>query len=207
VGLFVHDYDNDKNDKKTETIPDSVLTVGRLEEKKGYRYALEAIAIVKETIPSIQYYIIGEGTLRAELVRYAEELGVSDCCHFLGAQDADTVRAYYQTRAAFMLASVTAANGDMEGQALVLQEAQASGLPVVSTLHNGIPEGVIPDETGFLVPEKDSAALAEKLIVLLRDAPLRERMGEAGRRFIAGKYDMARVVARLHDLYRSALAG
>jgi len=205
VGLFTKDYETIET---IEKIPDSVLTVGRLEEKKGYRYALEAIALVRKSVPAIQYYIIGEGTLRDELVRYAGELGIADCCHFLGTLPSSEVTRYYHKCAVFMLASVTAHNGDMEGQGLVLQEAQAAGLPVVSTLHNGIPEGVLQYNGGdILVPEKDNAALAEKLVLLLRDKFLREQMGKDGKEFVRNKYDMSIIVKQLNTLYNSFTNG
>lgn len=199
VGLFADDFIIGGGGG----IPNSVLTVGRLEEKKGHKYSLEAIKMASETVNSIQYYIIGEGTLRDELVKYAEELGIIDRCHFLGICAEDEVKEYYQKCSIFLLSSVTAANGDMEGQGLVLQEAQASGLPVVSTMHNGIPEGVLADKSGFLVPEKDSEALAEKIIILLQNEQLRKEMGEAGRKFVEEKYDMAIIVKRLNELYSS----
>jgi colanic acid/amylovoran biosynthesis glycosyltransferase len=198
VGLFVNDFIMERN-----VIPDSVLTVGRLEEKKGHKYSLEAIKMASKTVNSIQYYIIGEGTLRGELVRYAEELDIIDRCHFLGICAEDEVKKYYQQCSVFLLSSVTAANGDMEGQGLVLQEAQASGIPVVSTMHNGIPEGVLADKSGFLVPERDSEALAEKIIILLQNKRLRKKMGESGRKFVEEKYDMAVIVKRLNELYSS----
>jgi len=202
VGLFAKDYEGTE---LAEKIPDSVLTVGRLEEKKGYRYALEAVALARKSVLAIQYYIIGDGTLRDELVRYAGKLGITDCCHFLGALESREVGRFYMKCAVFMLASVTARNGDMEGQGLVLQEAQAAGLPVVSTLHNGIPEGVFSGYGGgTLVPEKDSAALAEKLVVLLCDKALRERMGKDGKEFVRNKYDMNIIVRQLNALYRNS---
>jgi glycosyltransferase involved in cell wall biosynthesis len=82
---------------------------------------------------------------------------------------------------------------------------------VVSTLHNGIPEGIISgamlntggggDAISTLVPEKDSAALAEKITLLLHGDALRAKLGEAGRDFVRGKYDMAAIIPRLHALY------
>jgi colanic acid/amylovoran biosynthesis glycosyltransferase len=198
VGLFVNDFIMGWN-----VIPNSVLTVGRLEEKKGYKYSLEAIKMASKTINSIQYYIIGAGALHDELVKYAEELGIIDRCHFLGICAEDEVKEYYQKCSVFLLSSVTAANGDMEGQGLVLQEAQASGIPVISTVHNGIPEGVLANKSGFLVPERDSEALAEKIIILLQNEQLRKEMGEAGRKFVEEKYDMAIIVKRLNELYSS----
>jgi colanic acid/amylovoran biosynthesis glycosyltransferase len=194
VGLFFNDFFDDK-------MPDSVLTVGRLEEKKGYVYSLEAIARAKESIPSIKYYLIGDGSLREELEAYAEELGIGGNCHFLGARSDVEVRSYYKRCEVFMLPSVTAANGDMEGQGLVLQEAQASGLPVISTLHNGIPDGVLQEKTGFLLPEKNSSLLAEKLVLLLQNEALRKEMGRAGQAFVKDKYDVPVIVQQFNQFY------
>jgi len=186
---------------RSKIIPDSVLTVGRLEEKKGHRYALEAIALVKKEIPGVQYYMAGEGSLMGSLKVYAEELGIAGCCHFVGVCTNSQVKELYSTCAVFTLPSVTASNGDMEGQGLVIQEAQVCGLPVVTTLHNGIPDGLLDDISGYLVPEKDSAALAEKILLLIRDSALREKMGKTGKAFAAGKYDIGPITSNLIGYY------
>jgi colanic acid/amylovoran biosynthesis glycosyltransferase len=91
----------------------------------------------------------------------------------------------------------------MEGQGLVLQEAQALGLPVVSTLHNGIPEGVLNGKSGFLVPEKNSKSLAERIIALLQDKELRQKMGETGRQFVREKYDIPVIVKQYNAYYEN----
>jgi colanic acid/amylovoran biosynthesis glycosyltransferase len=93
----------------------------------------------------------------------------------------------------------------MEGQGLVLQEAQATGLPVIATLHNGFPEGIIDGETGFLVPERDPDAIAQRVIALASDPPLRLRMGAAARRFVEKKYKIAGICRRLIDVYTEAV--
>jgi colanic acid/amylovoran biosynthesis glycosyltransferase len=200
VGLFLDDFTPDKNINK---IPLSVITIGRLEEKKGYPYSLEAIAYVKEIMPSVVYYIIGDGTLFHDLFVYAQKLNVAENCHFLGARTNVEVRQRLNQCEVFMLPSITASNGDMEGQGLVLQEAQALGLPVISTLHNGIPEGVLNGKSGFLVPEKDSKSLAKKIIALLQDKELRQKMGETGRQFVKGKYDIPVIVKQYNTYYEN----
>lgn len=184
----------------------TVLTVGRLVAKKGHRYALEAIALLKPRFPGLRYLIAGDGPLRDALEAQVRDLGIGDVVEFLGARRDQEVAALYRRASVFVLPSVTAPDGDMEGQGLVLQEAQASALPVVSTLHNGIPDGVLDGESGFLVPEKDPAALADRIGALLDDAEKRERMGRAGRTFVAGRYDIPVLTRDLVDLY-SRLAG
>lgn len=200
AGLFFDDFR--PNAGTVEKIPLSILTVGRLEEKKGYRYSLAAVALVKKTFPEVRYFIAGTGSLRKELEELAGELGIAENCRFLGPLTGGRIREHYRQCEIFVLASVTAPDGDMEGQGLVLQEAQASGVPVISTLHNGIPDGVLENKSGFLVPEKDSAALAEKITLLFGDPGLREKMGEAGIEFVRHKYDMPLIVEQYNKCYR-----
>jgi colanic acid/amylovoran biosynthesis glycosyltransferase len=197
-GLFFSEFYDKEMGKK---IPNSVLTVGRLEEKKGYFYSLEAIARAKALIPSIQYYIIGDGSLYDKLINHAKNLNIIDNCRFLKARTNVEVKKYYKQCEIFMLSSITASNGDMEGQGLVLQEAQASGLPVISTLHNGIPDGILRDKSGFLVPEKDSHLLAEKIILLLQNDELRRQMGKAGVQFVQERYDMPVIIEKYNKCY------
>lgn len=186
----------------TERIPNTVLTVGRLEEKKGHKYALEAIAIIRRSIPDIQYFIIGGGSLETELKTLAVNLGIWDNCHFMGSCLGSEVKKYYASCSVFTLPSVTATNGDMEGQGLVLQEAQICGMPVVSTIHNGIPDGILDGETGYLVPEKDSSRLAERLQFLLKNPEICSRFAERGKEFVANKYDISVTTDSLVLLYK-----
>lgn len=179
-----------------------VLTVGRMVEKKGHRYVLEAIAALREVIPGLRYRMVGDGSLRRSLEAQAETLGIADICDFLGAQTADVVRDEYAECDIFVLASVTAAGGDMEGQGLVLQEAQAMGVPVVSTYHNGIPDGVLEGETGILVPERDVEGLHRAIESLWSDP---ERIASMGRRavgFVRERYDTAAVTEKLEETLR-----
>ena len=126
---------------------------------------------------------------------------------FLGAVEQNEVLNLYQKAHIFILPSVTASNGDREGQALVLQEAQATGLPVVSTLHNGIPEGVLDGKSGFLVPERDVNALAERLNYLIEHPELWPKMGFAGRKFVEEKYDIKKLTQQLVEIYQNLIKG
>ncbi|MEM9090979.1 MAG: glycosyltransferase, partial [Cyanobacteria bacterium P01_F01_bin.53] len=92
-----------------------------------------------------------------------------------------------------------------EGQGLVLQEAQATGLPVLSTIHNGIPDGVLDGESGFLVAEKDINALAEKLNYLIENPKARIEMGKIGRKFMEEHYDNEKITKKLINLYKQIL--
>lgn len=118
----------------------------------------------------------------------------------------DKVKQFYQQAHVFLLPSVTAKNGDTEGQGLVLQEAQSTGIPVLATLHNGFPDSVIDGTTGFLVPERDPEALCEKLTLLANDEQLCINMGKMGRAFVENNFDSAIIGAELTVEYEKLLA-
>jgi colanic acid/amylovoran biosynthesis glycosyltransferase len=197
--LIAEEYSGIGKDVARE--PRALLTVGRLEEKKGHRYALEAFARVRDRVPDAVYYVAGAGSLEVSLRETAKGLGVEDAVHFLGLCDAAEVRRLYARASVFTLPSVTASNGDMEGQGLVLQEAQICGVPVVTTRHNGIPDGLVDGETGFLVEERDVVALADRIEYLLTHDAERAEMGRKGRDFVAGKYDIGPITETLKGIY------
>jgi len=185
--------------------PIKILTVGRLVEKKGHEYAIKAIAKIVKKHKNIKYIVAGDGPLRTNLENLALKLGIMNHVEFLGAVEQNKVLNLYQQAHIFILPSVTASNGDREGQALVLQEAQATGLPVVSTLHNGIPEGVLDGKSGFLVPERDVDALAEKLEYLIEHPEIWPKMGRYGRKFVEEHYDIKKLNKRLIEIYQNLL--
>jgi colanic acid/amylovoran biosynthesis glycosyltransferase len=187
--------------------PLRILTIARLAEKKGVEYAIQAAAILRYTGQELVYRIVGEGPLRPRLEALARELDVEDIVHFVGPRDHDGVLEALNWAHVLVAPSVTAASGDQEGIPNVLKEAMATGLPVVSTLHSGIPELVEDGVSGFLVPERDAQALAERL-KHLADHPERWlEMGRAGRKRIEADYDSARLNQRLLDLYQQVACG
>jgi len=182
-----------------------ILTVGRLVEKKGHKYAIQAIAKIIKKYKNIKYIVAGEGFLRNELEELVEDLRIKKYVKFLGAVERKEVLKLYQQAHIFVLSSVTASNGDQEGQALVIQEAQAMGLPIVSTLHNGIPEGVLDGKSGFLVPEGDVRAISEKLEYLIEHPEIWPNMGQCGRKFVEERYDINKLNQRLVEIYQNLI--
>jgi colanic acid/amylovoran biosynthesis glycosyltransferase len=149
--------------------------------------------------------VIGAGPLRADYEARAVELGVR--CRFLGVQPTAVVRDRMSRASVFCVPSVVAASGDAEGFGMVFIEAQAMGLPVVSTLSGGIPEAVKNGETGLLVAERDSAALAEAILRLMQDAELWQQYSLAGRRNVVNHFNLAQQTGRLENLFEQLLAG
>ncbi len=182
-----------------------ILTVGRLVEKKGHTFSIRAVAELIRKGFSIRYTIAGDGPLREELHKLVISLGIESNVIFCGEQTQAEIIKLYENSHLFVLSSVTASNGDKEGQGLVLQEAQACGLPVVSTLHNGIPEGILDGTSGYLVPEQDIESLANAIEKLIIDPLQWEQMGNAGRNYVAAKYEIKLLIPQLCQIYRNIL--
>jgi glycosyltransferase involved in cell wall biosynthesis len=175
--------------------PGLILHVGRLVEKKGAKVLIEALTGLADA----KLVIIGDGPLRGALERKARALG--ERVRFLGELPSDDV-AQWMRRASILAApSVIAADGDAEGLPNVVVEAAASGLPVVSTIHSGIPEAIDDGVTGFLVPEGDAEALAARLAQLLGSESLRHEMGAAARRLAERKFSRQMLTERLELIY------
>jgi colanic acid/amylovoran biosynthesis glycosyltransferase len=181
--------------------PVRLMTTARLVEKKGLEYAVRAVALAAGQIPNLRYRIVGDGPLRGRLQALIDELGVGEVVELAGWRTQDEVRRMYAESHLFVLASVTASDGDEEGQGLVLQEAQAMGLPVICTRHNGFPEGMRDGKSGVLVPERDVAALADAIVALGRAPERWASMGRAGRAHVEAHFDNERLNDRLVALY------
>ncbi len=182
-----------------------ILTIARLVEKKGLEYSIKAVTRVFKNYPNFEYKIAGDGPLADRLRKLIQKLGVEKKIILLGGQDQNQIQKLYQQSHLFVLASLTDKNGDQEGQGLVLQEAQACGLPVIATLHNGFPEGVLDGRSGFLVPEGDIDALAEKLEYLINHPQIWSKMGRIGRKFVEKRYDINRLNKQLISIYQRLL--
>ena len=186
--------------------PVRVLSVGRLVEKKGIEYAIRAVAQAREKFPDLRHDIVGDGPLRAGLEKLVDALGLRENVFLHGAQDAQAIQQFMADAHVFMLPSVTAANGDQEGTPVSLMEAQSAGLPVLSTLHSGIPEVVRQNETGFLLPERDVAGLAEKLIFLIENPDVCASMGRRGRQHVEAEFDLRKLNRDLAGIYEQTVA-
>jgi colanic acid/amylovoran biosynthesis glycosyltransferase len=183
--------------------PLRIVTVARLVEKKGIDDAIVALSQVN--VP-FEYEIAGDGPLRGALERLARERAPGKHIRFLGARTHDEIAALLQSADLFLAPSVTGTDGDVEGIPVSIMEAMACGVPVISTLHSGIPELVAHGVSGCLVAEHDVRALSSAVSALAGDPALRARMGAAGRASVEAEYDIARLTDRLVDMYRQLLA-
>jgi glycosyltransferase involved in cell wall biosynthesis len=179
-----------------------VVFVGRLTEKKGCRYLIEAMLQLAAAGRTDHLHIIGNGALREELEALSKPLG--DKVTFHGARDPDFVREMVGRAAVFCAPSVTSRSGDAEGLGMVNLEAMALGTPVVSTFHTAIPEAVVHEETGILVPEADPAALAIALTRCLEDESLAKKFGENGIAHVHRTFDIRKQCASLEAIYANA---
>ncbi|MEM6256033.1 MAG: glycosyltransferase [Cyanobacteria bacterium P01_D01_bin.156] len=181
-----------------------VLFVGRLVEKKGVKYLIQAMAYVQCQLPGVRLVIIGDGPLRSQLQTLAHQLSIS--VQFLGQQSPEQVRHWMNRAQVFCGPSIIARSGDAEGFGMVFAEAQAMGLPVVSFATGGIPEAVIHGETGLLAPEKDVNQLAKNLLRLLEDTELRQQFALAGQAHVAANFDLRKNTQQLEAIYDDVVA-
>jgi colanic acid/amylovoran biosynthesis glycosyltransferase len=187
--------------------PLRILSVGRLVEKKGTEYSIRALAEVRRTSPELEWKleVAGDGPLEVPLNSLAAELGVGDRISLLGPLSSDQIRERLELAHLFLLPSVVAADGDMEGIPVSLMEAMAAGVPVVSTVHSGIPELVENEVSGLLAPERDVATLASHIERLMRDPEERQAFADAARRKAEKEFDQRRINSEFAQCIRSAL--
>ena len=189
----------EKRIQKGEDI--KILTVARLVEKKGVEYTIEALAEVVKKHQNIKYFIAGDGPLRDRLYKKAANLNLDKHIKFMGwLTDREIVTLFSQCHI-FILTSVTTSEGDHEGQGLVLQEAQVSGLPVICTRHNGFPESIVDGKSGFLVPERDVPSIVQKLSYLIENNEKWPEMGIAGRQYVQDHFDIDKLNDQLLRTY------
>ena len=179
----------------------SVTTVARLYVTKGLSFLLEAIAQVKATHPTAQFRVYGDGPLRPELLRQAEELGLDGNGIFVGPfTDRQELSRIMAQTDIFVMSSI------LEGQPLGLVEAMAYGCPVVATAVGGIPELIQDGVNGLLCAPKDAACLASKIRTLIDDPELRARLGRAARQsYEQGPFQPALAFDQFVSVYAGAL--
>lgn len=176
-----------------------ILFIGRLVEKKGCEYLLRAMQLVEQQHPDAELTILGDGPMRPELEALATELNIH--CDFKGFQPPEVVRDTLQKTRLVCVPSVTAANGDSEGLPTVIAEAQAMGIPVVASIHSGIPEILLQGETGLMAPERDFQGLAEGMSMLLGDEAMWQRFHLAALARIAEHFDLNKQTSLLEGIY------
>jgi glycosyltransferase involved in cell wall biosynthesis len=169
-----------------------VGTVANLKPHKGLQHLLKAAVLIRRELPAARFLVVGEGGAKKDLEALASKLGLEDTVTFAGFRE-DAVR----VASAF---DVFAMSSLHEGLSIALVEAMALGKAVVVTRVGGLPEVVQDGKDGILVPPSNPVALAARIIDVLRDPALRERMGLAARKR-AKRFDVRESVRRTEDAY------
>jgi colanic acid/amylovoran biosynthesis glycosyltransferase len=185
---------------RSESEPTRFVTVCRMVEKKGLEFAIRGMAELKAQGTPFVWHVAGDGPLRARIEALRGELGLSEQVVMHGTIPRAEVQALLETAHVFVAPSVTGHDGDQEGVPVAIMEAMAVGLPVISTLHSGIPELVKHGRTGLLVPEHDVTKLAQSLRQVAVEHALWPELGRAGREVVEHEFDEQRLNDQLAAL-------
>jgi glycosyltransferase involved in cell wall biosynthesis len=188
-------------------IPVRILCIGRLIEKKGQQVLVDACKELAERGIDFRCQIVGEGPLRAELESRITRYGLQDRVTLAGALTQESVLKLNQESDIFALPAVVARSGDQDGMPVVLLEAMACGLPVVTTPIAGIPDLVQDGVNGLLVGQRDVTGLADALQRLAEDAGLRVRLGQAARQTILQEFQIQHNASKLVRIFEEIVDG
>jgi colanic acid/amylovoran biosynthesis glycosyltransferase len=182
-----------------------ILGVGRLVEKKGFRYLIAACELLARRGYAFECEIVGDGPEAAALQRQIDAAGLAGRVRLAGPVFQEDLNRHLAAAQIFALPCVVAADGDMDGIPNSLMEAMAMEIPVVSTTLTGIPELVVHEQTGLLAPPRDAAALADALARLLDDPDLRACLGKTGRAKVVAEYELDKNARALQQIFASML--
>ena len=188
--------------KKKNNANIQLLTVARLVKKKGVKYGIQAVAEVLKRYPGIEYKIVGDGPLMSALANLINALNINNNVKLIGWRNQDDIVKLMKDSDILLAPSVTTEEGDQEGIPVVLMEALALGLPVISTYHSGIPELVQDGISGCLVQERDVNALSEKLEHLIKCQELWAKMGRSGRDYVENYYNIDKLNEQLVGIFK-----
>jgi phosphatidylinositol alpha-1,6-mannosyltransferase len=179
-----------------------LLTVGRLQRRKGHDVLIRALRLIRRAVPNVLYSVVGDGEERARLEALVQEVGVAEHVQFQGeTSDAQLLHCYQQCDV-FVLPNRQEGK-DIEGFGMVLLEAQSCGKPVVAGASGGTAETMRVPETGRVVDCKEPERLADLLSGMLIDRSLRQRMGHAGRAWTVSRFDWEALRTQAEGLFRS----
>ena len=178
--------------------PGRVLYAGSITEVKDLLTLLRAVERLKGAYPAVRLRIAGRSTsdtYERNVHAFVEQHGLQETVAFLGLLDRQQLLDEYARCAALALPSL------VENAPMVVIEAMAAGAPVVATRVGGVPDLVVEGESGYMVPAGDDAALAERLLMLLRDESLGARLGARGRELARARFHVDRVARAYYELY------
>ncbi len=188
--------------KKNGISGEFIFTVGRMAEKKGFRYPIDAMPRVLEKLPNAKLVLIGDGPERQRLEKQAEGLGLEKSVIFAGKATHKELERWYPTADVFVLPSIVTKEGDTEGLGVVFLEAIASGTPIIGSDVGGIPDIIRHNDTGLLVPQKDAEALAGAIVKVLTDKTLNKKLAKNAMGFVKERFTWDIVADRFAEMFR-----
>ncbi len=178
-----------------------MVCVSRLVPRKGQDLLIRAWPRVRAEVPDAALLLVGGGSYQAALRRLAQRTGVADQVILTGSVPFAELPAHYAAGDVFAMPCRTRRGGlDVEGLGIVYLEASATGLPAISGDSGGAPDAILDGETGYVVPGRDAAALASRIISLLQDPDGARAMGEKGRSWVERDWTWEQAAARLTAL-------
>lgn len=180
-----------------------IIAVGRLVEKKGFAYLVDACALLACSGIQLECLIVGSGPDEEQLHERISSLGLQQCVYMLGPRPQSEIITAIQNASVFVAPCVAGSDGNRDGLPTVLLEAMALGTPCISTPVTGIPEVIRHRETGLMVPEADAGALASAIETLLNDSRLASRLAGNARQLIEAEFDIQRNARHQRSLFRA----
>lgn len=181
------------------------LAVGRFIGKKSPTTTIRAFAKVKEQVADASLVMIGKkDNLFHECEALARQLNLEHDILFPGIKSPAEIVEYMRQASVFVQHSVTAPNGDKEGTPNTVLEAAACELPIVSTVHAGIPEAVLNGKSGWLVPEHDVEGMAQHMLQLIKNPDEAIQMGKAGRKHMEENYNLEVQIRKLFEVLKKS---
>jgi glycosyltransferase involved in cell wall biosynthesis len=198
-GIDLEDY-NDVTifpDRKTGT--KNILYVGRFNPVKGVQYLITSMKKIHDEMPDARLILVGDGKERERLAALSIQLGIQKYVQFIGLVPHEKIKTYMQQADVFVLPSLS------EGFPNVILEAMACGLPIVASRVGGIPDIITNSTHGYLVEVKDTNDIANKILLLLSDEPLRKKISDNNRHFVK-KYTWENVISELEKIYELSIS-
>jgi phosphatidylinositol alpha-1,6-mannosyltransferase len=178
-----------------------IVCVSRLMPRKGQDVLIRALPVVQQSVPDATLLLVGGGPSRSRLDSLASSTGVASSVVFTGSVEWPLLPAHYGVGDVFAMPCRTRLGGlDVEGLGIVFLEAAACGLPVVAGNSGGAPDAVLDGETGYVVGGESTAAVAERLVELLRSPDRARAMGERGRAWVSDEWSWDKSTRTLHGL-------
>ncbi len=202
------DTERFRPDEGADLTPDGdriILAVAGLVPPKGIPFLLKAVSSDRVRRLKKKLVIVGDGPMRGELTKEASMLGID--VEFTGEVENRDILEYYRRADLFVLPCITAPDGHHDGVPVVMMEAMAAGIPVISTNISGIPELVDDGKSGILVGEKDTKAIADAVERLLTDDDLRRRFSIEGRKKVVKKFNIRDVAKSIKALFAKYSTG